>query len=471
MIRTEILSAVVVFLVAAGACPAGELPAPQAVPRTLDELSSSFEQIARAVSPSVVQIFVSGYAVGSGSSNIITKQAGTASGVVIDPAGYIVANAHAVQGARRIQVQLAAPWEGAESGLTLLRPRGGRIDAQLVGLDTTTDLALLKMPATGVPALALGDSDTLRQGQVVLAFGSPLGLGNTVTMGVVSAVARELTPDDMMAYIQTDAPINPGNSGGPLVDSHGQVVGINTLIISQSGGSEGMGLAIPSNIVRPIVEQLREHGKVRRGVIGMQAQSVTSTMAAALRLPQSWGAIISDLQGDGPGAKAGLRIGDIIVAIDGKVVDNVRQLGINLYRHPIDSTVALEVLRGPKRFSLRVPVIERPDDPARFMDLVDPVNGLVPQLDVLGVDVTDSLVKALGPQREAGGVLVAAMSADATPPADRFQPADIIHAVNGHEVHNLAELKAAVAGLKDRDPVCVQLERQGLLMYVTFEVD
>jgi serine protease Do len=203
----------------------------------------------------------------------------------------------------------------------------------------------------------------------------------------------------------------------------------------------------------------------------MQAQSVTSTMAAALGLPQSWGAIVSDLQSDGPGAKAGLKVGDIIVGIDGKVVDNVRQLGINLYRHPIDSTVTLDVLRGDRRFTLKVPVIERPDDPARFMDMVDPAKNLVPQLDLLGMDLTDSLVKALGPLREPGGVLVAAMSADAAPPADRFLPGDVIHAVNGVQVHDLAELKRAVAGLKDGDPVCVQLERQGMLMYVTFEVD
>jgi serine protease Do len=471
MVRKNGWAAVALSVVIAGACWATGPPRTATGAATLDELSASFERIAEAVSPSVVQIFVSGYAMGSGSSNIITKQAGTASGVVIDPAGYIVTNAHVVQGARRIQVQLAAPWVGEGSGRTLLRPRGGRVDAQVVGLDTTTDLAVLKIPAGDLTALPLGDSDTLRQGQLVLAFGSPLGLGNTVTMGVVSAVARELSPDDMMVYIQTDAPINPGNSGGPLVDSQGRVVGLNTMIITQSGGSEGMGLAIPSNIVRPIVEQLRKFGKVRRGVIGMQVQSVTSTMAAALQLPQIWGAIVADLQPDGPGAKAGLQIGDIIVAIDGKVVDNVRQLGINLYRHPVDSSATLEVLRGTRRFTVRVPVIERPDDPARFMDMVDPARNLVSQLDLLGVDLSDSLVKALGPLRESGGVLVAAMSADAAPPADRFQAGDVIHAVNGVEVHNLAELKSAAAGLKDGDPVCVQLERQGLLMFVTFEVD
>jgi serine protease Do len=439
--------------------------------QALDALSASFERIAEHVSPSVVQVFTSGYAVWPGGSSVVTKQAGEGSGVIISSDGFIITNAHVVQGARRIQVQLAAQWEGPGVGLPRLRPRGGRLEAQLVGLDTSTDLALLKIAATGLPVLDLGDSETLRQGQVVLAFGSPLGLGNTVTMGVVSAVARELKPDDMMVYIQTDAPINPGNSGGPLVDSQGHVVGINTLILTQSGGSEGVGLAIPTSIVRPIVEQLKTFGKVRRGVIGMEAQTVTPTMAAGLHLAQTWGVIVSDLLPDGPAEKAGLQIGDVIVTIDGKVVDNVRQYGIDLYRHAIGSRVALEILRGAKLVRLQIPVIERHDDPTRFMDMVDPAKNLVPQLDLYAVDLTDDLVSAVGPLRLRGGVLVAGMSADAAPPADRFQPGDVIHSVDGTPVDSLAELRAAVSGLKDGDPVVVQIERQGMLRFVAFEVD
>jgi serine protease Do len=457
-------------LVAGTAQPAEPLR-PGRDAQALDDLSASFERIAERVSPSVVQVFVSGYAIGAGPWNVLTKQAGEASGVVIDSAGYIVTNAHVVHRAKRIQVQLAARLESTESPGALLRPQGGRIDAQLVGIDTETDLALLKIPASGVPALELGDSETLRQGQLVLAFGSPLGFGNTVTMGVVSAVAREIRPDDMMIYVQTDAPINPGNSGGPLVDSQGRVVGINTLILSQSGGSEGVGLAIPSNIVRPIVAQLRALGRIQRGVIRMQAQNITPTMAAALKLPQSWGVIVSDIVPGGPADKAGLRIGDIIVSMDGKVVDNVRQLGISLYRHAVHATVALEVLRGSERLKFQVPVVVRPDDPGRFLDMVDPKKNLVPELDLLAVDLTESFLATIEPPRKKGGVLVAGMSADATPPADRFQPGDIIYVVNGEEVGNLAELKARVAGLKDGDPVVVQLERQGLLMFVSFEID
>ena len=446
-------------------------PRAAAESQPLDALSASLERVVERVSPSVVEIFTTGYAFGPGGRNVVSKQAGGASGVVIDPAGYIVTNAHAVQRARRIQVQLAARVEGSGPASSRLRPRGGRIDAELVGIDTATDLALLKIPSTDVPALSFADSDALRQGQIVLAFGSPLGLGNTVTMGVVSAVARELKPDDLMVYVQTDAPINPGNSGGPLIDAEGHVVGINTLILTQSGGSEGVGLAIPSNIVRVIADQLRVHGKVRRGVIGMQAQNITPTMAAALKLPQSWGVIVSDILPGGPAHRAGLEVGDIILATDGVVVDDIRRLGVGLYRHPVGSTVSLALLRGGQHLELEVPVIERQDDPGRFMDLVDPVANLVPQLDVIGVDLTEQAAAVVGPLRLPGGVLVAGMSADAAPPADRFQPGDVIHALNGVPIRSLAELKLAAAGLQEGDPVCAQLERQGLLLFVPFEVD
>jgi serine protease Do len=284
-------------------------------------------------------------------------------------------------------------------------------------------------------------------------------------------VARQLHIDDPLVYIQTDAPINPGNSGGPLVDATGQVVGINTMILSQSGGSEGVGLAIPSSTVRHIVDQLRANGHVRRGVIGVQAQTVGPVMAAALGLPQAWGVIVTDMSPDGSAAKAGVQLGDVIVSTDGKEVENVRQFGLNLYRHAIDATVALEILRGTDKLTLNVPVTERPDDPSRLLELADPQKNLVPQLDLLGVDVTDELSAAFGSPRLPGGVVVVAMTAEAAPPGDRFLPGDVIHAFNRTPVGSLAELRAAVASLKDGDPVVVQVERQGMLTLISFEID
>jgi serine protease Do len=437
----------------------------------LEQLSGSFEAIAERVAPSVVQIFVSGYAVGPGQPNVLAKQQGLGSGVVLDPDGYIVTNAHVVSGARRIQVLLAAPAKVAGAKRPVLEPRGGKIDAELVGVDSTTDLAVIKIPERGLGTLQLGDSDKLRQGQLVLAFGSPLGFGNTVTMGVVSAVSRQLHVDDPATFVQTDAPINPGNSGGPLVDSDGRVVGLNTMIMTQSGGSEGVGLAIPSNTVRYIFDQLRAHGRVQRGVIGVQVQTVTPVMAAALHLTQAWGVIVADMVPEGPAEKAGVKVGDVILSTDGKTVENVRQFGSNLYRHAIDATVTLELMRGNDKLSLKVPVIDRPDDPTRFTQMVDPNKNLVPQLDILGITVDEKLAAALHELRMPGGVLVAAAGPEAAPPGDRFLPGDVIHAVNGTEVSTLEELRAAVAGLKDGDPVVVQIEREDLLSFVAFEVD
>ena len=463
--------AVVAAVAVAVARPgAAQAPAGRAG-ESIQAMSGSFTRIVDQVAPSVVQIFVSGYGVGQGAYEVMTKQQGTASGTIIDPDGYIVTNAHAVSRAGRIQVLVPATSGDGPAAPRLVRPQTVKLDAELIGLDTQTDLAVIKIEPHGLRALQLGDSDQVRQGQVVLAFGSPLGLGNTVTMGIVSAVARQLRADDIPAYIQTDAPINPGNSGGPLVDADGRVIGINTLILTQSGGSEGVGLAIPSNTVRLIADQLRASGRVRRAVIGVQVQTVTPVMAAAMKLPQPWGVIVADIDPDGPANKAGVRIGDIILTEDGEPVGDVRQFGVKLYQHPVGVEVALGVLRGGAKSTVRVATIERPDESGSYVDLVRPDRNLVPELDVLGIDVDAKIAEMLHPLRIESGVLVAAMSADAAPPAARFQPGDVIHAVNWTPVSNLIELRRAVNGLKDGDPVVVQIERQGLLKFIAFELD
>jgi serine protease Do len=463
----------VTFLLASLMIAPAASPQQGALRRTeaLGALSESFEQIAEHIAPSVVQIFSSGYNLGGGASTVLTKQQGTASGIIIDPNGYIVTNAHVVLHARRVQVQLATRVETARGPRSVLTPAGSKIEAVVVGVDASTDLALLKIPRSGLAALSLADSDKLKQGQLVLAFGSPLGLGNTVTMGIVSAVARQLQIDDLMEFVQTDAPINPGNSGGPLVDANGQVVGINTMIMSQSGGSEGVGLAIPSNTVRDIVGQLRARGRVTRGVIRVQVQTVTPVMAAGLGLAQARGVIIADMEENGPAGKAGLQIGDVILSMDGKPIENIRQFGTNLYRHAIDAKVTLEVVRGSEKFAASVPVVERPDDPSRFLEMADPQKNLVERLDILGINVDDNVASVLPRLRMRSGVLVAAMTSDAASPGDRFLPGDVIHAVDRTPIMSLAELRAAVADLKDGDPVVVQIEREGNLEFVAFEID
>jgi serine protease Do len=473
--RTAFLAAFALVVLGPGPIwPAAAAWAGVEPPRTanvLEAVSGSFEQISQDVNPSVVQIFVNGYAAGRGFAGVLTKRQGTASGTIIDADGLIVTNAHVVDRATRIQVLIPARAVSEAGGPGLPVADGAKLDAQVVGVDTATDLAVIRVMAHGLKPLELGDSSGLKQGQLVLAFGSPLGLGNTVTMGVVSTVARQLAADDVPWYVQTDAPINPGNSGGPLVDTSGHVVGINTLILSQSGGSEGVGLAIPSNTVRYITDQLRANGRVRRAVIGVQIQTVDPTMAAALKLAQPWGVIVADLDPTGSAAGAGVRVGDVILKVDGRPVADVRQFALNLYRHPIGSTAALELVRDDHRLELPVAVTELPEDPTRVLDVVRPEKNLVPELDILGVDIDDKLAAALHSSHDERGVLVAAMSADASPPADRFQAGDVIHAVNRTRIHSLAELRQAVAGMKDGDPVVVQVERQGMLTFVAFELD
>jgi len=292
-------------------------------------LDAQLDALSRRVAPSVVQVVASGYT--STPAMLLARGQASGSGVIVDPDGWIVTNAHVVENARSVRVDLLQPAVAASGG-SILRPRSRRVNARVVGLDHETDIAVLKVEERGLPALELGDSESLRQGQLVMAFGSPLGLENSASLGVVSSVARQLKPDDPMIYVQTDASINPGNSGGPLVDAEGRMVGLNTLILSQSGGNEGIGFAAPSHIVRAVYEQLRKSGRVRRGVIGVRAQTITPSLAAGLGLVFDRGIVLSDVTPAGPAEAAGLRPGDIVLALDGKPMENARQFDVNLYR-------------------------------------------------------------------------------------------------------------------------------------------
>lgn len=469
---------IVLLAVALGmASPAGSLAQRPERERALAggrAISAHFEALAKYVNPAVVAIIASGYqplqqgdVPGTG---LLTRRRVGGSGVILDPDGYIVTNFHVIEGAGRIRVRLPIPASDSP-GESILKPRGKVVGAQIVGVDRETDLAVLRVSETGLPYLDLTDSDNVRMGQLVFAFGSPLGLDNSITMGIVSAEARQLRPEDPMVYIQTDAPINPGNSGGPLVDAEGNVVGINTLILSQSGGSEGIGLAAPSNIVRNVYQQIKLSGYVRRGVIGVNAQTITPTLAAALGLPREWGVVLGDVYPGGPAAAAGLRIGDIVLAVDGKPMENGRQLDVNIYRRPVGTIVSLDVLRGSDRLSIQVPVIERPDDITRFTLMVTPEENLVPRLGILGLDLTPQAVAMLPGLRSRSGVLVAARAPDAVYGASALAPGDIVFALNGRAVDNLSQLRAAIDAAQVGEPVVLHVERRGQLRFMAFELE
>jgi len=461
------------LVVALNALPSG-VAAQGKVPGLAD-LSKSLEDLAQRVSPSVVQIFVTGYAIpdetdgGSGGDPVLER--GSGSGVIVDSTGYIVTNAHVIENATRIEVELPFASTGGDAGRSILGRRGRTVGAQVVAIDQETDIAVIKVEAKSLPVLPIGDSDGLRPGQLVLAFGSPLGLSSSVTMGVVSAVARQLTPEDPMIYIQTDAPINPGNSGGALVDTEGRLVGINTLIFSQSGGSEGIGFAAPSNIVRNVVAQITKFGRVRRGEIGVHAQTITPLLAEALGLKVDTGVILADVTQGGPAAAAGLKSGDIVVSMDGKRMENGRQFRINIYARGAGEQVTLDVRRGDRQLAVKVPVVERHSGTARLADLVGQQQALV-SLGVTVLDLTPAIAQVLPDLRRDRGAVIARVSQDVPySQQGRLQPGDVVYELNGKTVENVADLRQIAGTLKTPSAAVLLLEREGVLMYVSFRIE
>lgn len=437
----------------------------------LIQLSAGFEALSAKVTPATVQVLVMGYTpTGKSDSNVFSRQRITGSGVILDSNGYIVTNAHVVEGARRVQVVLSAQQQPENQARSILRARGQLVGAQIVGVDRETDLAVLKIQAKNLPFLTLGNSDDVRQGQLVFAFGSPRGLENSVTMGVVSSTARQLRTSDPMIYIQTDATINPGNSGGPLVSPTGEVIGINTLIFSQSGGSEGIGFAAPSNIVKNVYEQIRETGRVRRGTIGVHAQTITPLLAAGLDLPDAGNVVVADVFPNSPADKAGLQVGDIILRLGDKRIENARQFDVNLYKYAIGNAVIIEIQRETVTQMIEVSIVERPNDPERFSDLVSPERNMIPRFGILGLDLNESIIRMIPTLRVKSGVVVANRS-NLYYEQDQFMPGDVIHAINSQQVTSLTDLKAIVSKLQPYDPVVAQVERLGAMRYVVFEVE
>ena len=459
-------------LAASPACaqrPVSARPAP-----TLGDLSDCFESLAQKVSPAVVHIISSGFALVGGDAfeaTVLGRQRSGGSGVIVDPSGYILTNAHVIAGARRVRVMLAARVEPLPGQASILKPQPKLREAKIVGFDSETDLAVLKIDESGLPFLLLGDSDTVRPGQLVFALGSPLGLENSVTMGIVSSVARQLEPDHPMIYIQTDTAINPGNSGGPLVNADGQVIGINTLIFSQSGGNEGIGFAAPSNIARAVFEQIRDHGHVHRGEIGVQAQTITPGLAAGLALSRDWGVLLADVTPNGPAEIGGLKVGDIVQSLDGKLMENARQFNVNIYQRTIGDVVEIKALRGSQELTANVAVLEREDDRGRLATMVTRDQNMIQKLGILGIELNREIREMLPPLRRSAGVAVAARLAEGPDWSSLFQPGDVIYSVNRKLTLGLRELRRALDELPKGSAAVIQIERDRKLMYVSFELE
>jgi serine protease Do len=473
--RRGCLSLVIALVVVTSGTPAMVAQQkPVAYPDALQRINESVDALTRKVWPSVVQIVVSSYGPRDAgprgdASVVVGRQRSMGSGFVIDPDGYIMTNAHVVAGAQRVEVML--PHANADGTLaTALSGKVNIVPARIVGVTTEIDLALLKIDGMTLPALTLATYTQVRQGETVFAFGSPGGLRNTLTHGLISSVARQTDPDSPLIYIQTDAPINPGNSGGPLVNIRGEVVGVNTFIISQSGGNEGLGFAIPSATVRTVFRQLKQHGQLRRQEVGMSYQTITQTMAAGLGLARDYGVVVSDVWPNGPAEAAGLKVGDILVSIDGQPADNLPS--VNYYFRLRDSAdnVQLTVLRGTSQLTLSVVAVEDRNEFESLSAMADPKKNIVTELGILGVEIEPAAAAMTRGLRDPYGIVVVARVAGAHGEVPLLV-GDVIRSINGKQVVSLFGLREALKGLPAGSPVTLQVQRDGRLMYVPFTLD
>lgn len=439
-------------------------------PAPLRALNASVEALTTRVSSSVVQVLVTGYGPvdgdprGGDTGLVIGRQRSTGSGVVIDADGYIMTNAHVVAGARRVQVVLHQDATAGDPVRSLAAEVGQIVSARVVGTASEVDLALLKVDATGLRPLPIADYDALRQGELVFAFGSPEGLLNSVTMGVVSSVARQPDPDSPNIYVQTDAPINPGNSGGPLVNVDGELIGLNTFIITETGGSQGLGFAIPSAVVASVYPQLRKYGHLHRGLFGFSMQAITPALAAGLRLSRNSGVMVSDVMPNGAAESAGLSPMDIVTSVNGKPVESVPRLALELSRYAAGDTVTIGLLRGTDAVKASVVVTERPHPVDDLAGLADPEKGTIPSLGIIGMDVAATPLSGL---RNSSGVAVVARTEMSSGNEVPLMAGDVIHAVNRLAVRSVDGLRVLVADAGSDSALVLQIERNGQMLFVT----
>jgi len=371
------------------------------------------------------------------------------SGVIVSPEGYILTNNHVVDGATDVRVTLSDKRE---------------FKARVIGTDPKTDVAVLKIDATALPSLVIGDSSKVQVGDYALAIGNPFGVGETVTMGIVSATGRtNLGIEDYEDFIQTDAPINPGNSGGALVNDRGELVGINTAIIAHgSGGNQGIGFAVPVNLARNVMDQIVKTGSVTRAYLGIVPQDVTPAIAKAFGVKDTRGALVGDVSPNSPAQEGGLQKGDIILDVNGKPVDDSNQLRMDISMMQPGTTVHLKVLRSGGERDLAVKLGELPTQEARIKKNSDSTNSALEGVSVQNLDADTA--KELGLPAGAAGVVVTDIS-PASPAADSgLRRGDVIQEVNHQPVKNTSDFERAVRSSKDENLLLVN--RHGSTMFV-----
>jgi serine protease Do len=482
-IRPLMIACSVAISIASGICQqpsaqsASEVPGgDQVVSRIpadmLTQLSGSLQQLASKVSPSVVQIEVTGFGQAEAGDRkdtaLIVRQHAIGAGVIVDPDGYIMTNLHVVAGAQRIRVVLWVPPAALDP-----TPGSGNVqvlDAKVIGSQKETDLALLKIDASNLPTLQFR-RDLPQAGELVFAIGSPEGLQNSVTMGVISSAWRQPDPENPMVYIQTDASINPGNSGGPLVDVSGAVVGLNTFILTSGGGSQGLGFAIPARVVDFVYRNLKKYGHVYRTEIGVSAQTITPMIAKGLGLPHDRGVVVADVIPQGPAEAAGIEPGDVFLAVDGHALRGLSEFAAALYLHSPDQVLKIDVQRGKQRLSFEIPAIRVRDRIDQLADIADPAKSRIEALGILGLNLDQELNSLLPYLRLGRGVIVVGQAPGFNSVDSGLRPGDVIHSLNHTPIESVEQLRSVVAQLKPGDPAVLRIERQGQFQYLAFEME
>jgi len=383
----------------------------------------------------------------------IQREQSLGSGVIVRSDGIILTNNHVVAGASDVKIFLSDKRE---------------FKAKVIGTDPRTDVAVLKIDATGLPALPLGNSAKIEVGDIVFAIGDPFGVGETVTMGIVSAKGRSgFGIEHYENFIQTDAAINPGNSGGALINTRGQVIGINTAIITGTGGSQGIGFAIPIDMVRGVMNQIIDHGKVIRGYLGVVIQQVTPAIAKAFGLPQAAGALVSDVTPDGPAAKAGLQKGDAILKLNGQAVSDFNEFSLRVAETPPGSVVHLEVFRKGKTLDLAATLAEFPEKTQQASTSEQqggPMQGVEVQT------LTSDIASQLDLPPDTFGVVVTSV-APASPAADAgLRRGDVIQEVNHKRVSNVSDYESALRAGGNQS-VLLLVNRGGATLYVVISTE
>jgi Do/DeqQ family serine protease len=417
------------------------------VPRSRAEIALSFAPIVKKAAPAVVNVFASRvermpanpflddpifrrfFGEGGMPGRPNTAQS-LGSGVIVDPAGLVVTNNHVIEGMTDVRVALADKRE---------------IPAKILLRDAGTDLAVLKLAeGANFPTMELGDSDALEVGDLVLAIGNPFGVGQTVTQGIVSALARtHVGISDYGFFIQTDAAINPGNSGGPLVDMNARVLGINSAIFSKSGGSVGIGFAIPVNMVKSVLLAAKGGGKVvRRPWLGATLQTISQEIAEGLGLYRPTGALLADVDPRGPAAEAGLKRGDVIVSVDGQNADDPEAVGYRLATKPLGGQATLGVLRGGKKIVAQMRLSPAPETPPRDMIRL---KGGSPFAGATVVNISPAVIEEMSVQGATNGVVISAVEDDSPAQQLNLQRGDVILAVNDQKVDATRDLERLAA--------------------------